>query len=48
MDYMSNTFQSEQDSIRMTDFFKISSSILRRELSPEEKEKLIQLIPSTS
>ena len=39
---------SEQDSIRMTDFFKIASSILRRELSPEEKEKLIQLIPSTS
>lgn len=48
MDYMSNTFPSEQDSIRMTDFFKIASSILRRELSPEEKEKLIQLIPSTS
>ena len=48
MDYMSNTFPSEQDSIRMTDFFKIASSILRRELSPEEKEKLMQLIPSNN
>lgn len=48
MDYMSNTFPSEQDCIRMTDFFKIASSILKRELSSEEKERLIQLIPSSS
>ena len=33
MDYMSNTFPSEQESIRLTDFFKISS-ILKRELTP--------------
>ena len=34
MDYMSNTFPSEQESIRLTDFFKISSSILKRVLIP--------------
>lgn len=48
MDYMSNTFASDQDSIRMTDFFKIANSILRRELSQEEKDKLYELIPSSS
>ena len=48
MDYMSNTFPSEQESIRLTDFFKISSSILKRELTPAEKEQLRILIPSTS
>lgn len=48
MDYMSNTFPSEQDSIRITDFYKIASSILRRELSSEEKDHLMQLIPSNS
>ncbi|KAK8801449.1 hypothetical protein WA171_004591 [Blastocystis sp. BT1] len=48
MDYMSNTFPSEQESIRMTDFFKISSSILKRELSSTEKEQLRQLIPSSN
>ena len=48
MDYMSNTFPSEQESIRLTDFFKISSSILKRELTPAEKEQLQILIPSTS
>lgn len=48
MDYMSNTFPSEQDSIRITDFYKIASSILRRELSNEEKDRLMQLIPSNS
>ena len=48
MDYMSNTFASDQDSIRMTDFFKIASSILKRELSQEEKDKLYQLIPNSS
>lgn len=45
---MSNTFPSEQDSIRLTDFYKIASSILRRELSSEEKDHLMQLIPSNS
>ena len=48
MDYMSNTFPSEQDYIRMSDFFKIASSILKRELSSEEKDQLSRLIPSTS
>lgn len=48
MDYMSNTFPSEQDYIRMADFFKIASSILRRELSREEKDHLMRLIPSSS
>lgn len=48
MDYMSNTFPSEQESIRLTDFFKISSSILKRELTLAEKEQLRLLIPSTS
>lgn len=48
MDYMSNHIPSEQESIRMTDFFKISSSILKRELSSTEKEQLRQLIPSSS
>lgn len=48
MDYMSNTFPSEQESIRLTDFFKISSSILKRELTPAEKEQLRILIPSTN
>ena len=32
----------------MTDFFKIANSILRRELSQEEKDKLYELIPSSS
>ena len=48
MDFMSNSFPSEQDTIRLNDFFKISSSILKRELSIEEKNRLTQLIPSTS
>lgn len=48
MDYMSNTFPSEQDSIRLTDFYKICSSILKRELSSEEKSKLSKIIPSSS
>ena len=48
MDYMSNTFASDQDSIRMTDLFKIASSILKRELSQEEKDRLYQLIPNSS
>lgn len=48
MDFMSNAFPSEQDSIRLTDFYKICSSILKRELSSEEKNKLRQLIPSSS
>lgn len=48
MDYMSNTFPSEQESIRLTDFYKISSSILKRELTLAEKEQLRLLIPSTS
>ena len=48
MDYMSNTFASDQDSIRTTDLFKIASSILKRELSQEEKDRLYQLIPNSS
>ena len=48
MDYMSNTFASDQDSIRMTDLFKIASSILKRELSQEEKDRLYQLIPNSN
>ena len=47
MDYMSNTFASDQDSIRMTDFFKIANSILRRELSQEEKDKLLETHPGS-
>ena len=48
MDYMSNTFPADQDSIRMKDLFRISSTILKRELSQEEKERIKELIPSTS
>lgn len=48
MDYLCNTFSAEQDTIRMSDFLKISSSILKRELTSQEKEQLMQLVPSTS
>ena len=48
MDYLCNTFSAEQDTVRMSDFFKISSSILKRELTSQEKEQLMKLVPSTS
>lgn len=48
MDYLCNTFPADQDTVRMSDFFKISSSILKRELTNQEKEKLLRLVPSTS
>ena len=48
MDYLCNTFSAEQDTIRKSDFLKISSSILKRELTSQEKEQLMQLVPSTS